>query len=70
MSEAHSPNAFPGSRARRRRARRMLIPPDPQAKEAFLLALARRTYPSVEFFLLSFLCGPDPRRRLSARFRR
>ncbi len=57
MSEVHSPDTFPSSRARRRRARRMLIPPDPQGREAFLLALARRTYPSVEFFLLSFLCG-------------
>ncbi len=57
MSETHSPNAFPSSRARRRRARRMLIPSDPQGKEAFLQALAQRTYPSIEFFILSFLCG-------------
>ncbi len=57
MSEFHSPNAFPSSRARRRRARRMLIPSDPQGKEAFLQVLAQRTYPSVEFFILSFLCG-------------
>ncbi len=57
MTEARSPQASPASRARRRRARRMLIPADPEGKEAFLLALARRTYPSLEFFLFSFLCG-------------
>ncbi|MEJ5241009.1 MAG: SH3 domain-containing protein [Anaerolineales bacterium] len=57
MSETLPPSGLPPSRARRRRARRMLLPSDPQGREAVLLTLSRRAYPTVEFFLLSFLSG-------------
>lgn len=45
------------SRARRRRARRALIPTTDNERAAFLESLARRAYPSIEFFLFSLLGG-------------
>jgi Domain of unknown function (DUF389) len=44
-------------RARRRRARRMLVPPAANERAAMLDDLARRAFPSFEFFLFAFLCG-------------
>ncbi len=44
-------------RARRRRAQRMLIPPGASERAALLEGLARRAFPSLEFFLYAFLCG-------------
>ncbi len=43
--------------ARRRRAQRLLIPVTANEREAFIDALARRTSPSIEFYLLALLCG-------------
>ncbi len=47
----------PTSRARRRRARRALIPSTNDERADFLEELARRAYPSIEFFLFSLLGG-------------
>jgi hypothetical protein len=44
-------------RARRRRARRMLAPPGASERAALLEGLARRAFPSLEFFLFAFLSG-------------
>jgi hypothetical protein len=44
-------------RARRRRARRMLVPLAANERAAMLDNLARRAFPSFEFFLFAFLCG-------------
>jgi hypothetical protein len=44
-------------RARRRRARRMLVPLEANERAALLDSLARRAVPSFEFFLFAFLCG-------------
>jgi hypothetical protein len=44
-------------RARRRRARRMLVPLAADERAAMLDNLARRAFPSFEFFLFAFLCG-------------
>lgn len=44
-------------RARRRRAQRMLVPPGADERAALLDGLARRAFPSFEFFLFAFLCG-------------
>jgi hypothetical protein len=44
-------------RARRRRAQRMLVPLAADERAALLEELARRAYPSFEFFLFAFLCG-------------
>jgi hypothetical protein len=44
-------------RARRRRARRMLVPLEATERAALLDSLARRAVPSFEFFLFAFLCG-------------
>jgi hypothetical protein len=44
-------------RARRRRARRMLVPLAANERAALLDSLARRAFPSFEFFLFAFLCG-------------
>jgi hypothetical protein len=44
-------------RARRRRARRMLVPPSAGERAALMDDLARRASPSFEFFLLAFFCG-------------
>jgi hypothetical protein len=45
------------SLARRRRAKRSLIPDSDVARAAVLENLARRAFPSFEFFLFSLLCG-------------
>lgn len=57
MSEAFPSPELPSSRARRRRARRMILPSDAEGREAILLTLSRRAYPTAEFFVLSLLCG-------------
>jgi len=44
-------------RARRRRAQRMLVPPAADERASLLDALARRAFPSFEFFVFAFLCG-------------
>lgn len=44
-------------RSRRRRARRMLVPPGATERAALLDGLARRAFPSFEFFLFALLCG-------------
>jgi hypothetical protein len=44
-------------RARRRRARRTLVPLAADERAALLDDLARRAFPSFEFFLFAFLCG-------------
>jgi len=44
-------------RARRRRAQRMLVLPAADERAALLDDLARRAFPSFEFFLFAFLCG-------------
>jgi len=44
-------------RARRRRAHRMLVLPGADDRAALLDNLARRAFPSFEFFLFAFLCG-------------
>jgi hypothetical protein len=44
-------------RARRRRAQRMLVPPGADERAALLSSLARRAFPSIEFFLFAFLGG-------------
>ncbi len=43
--------------ARRRRAHRLLAPFDADERSAFIDSLARRTYPSIDFFLFSILAG-------------
>jgi hypothetical protein len=45
------------SRARRRRARRALVPPGTDERAVLLERLARRAFPSFEFFLFAFLSG-------------
>lgn len=45
------------SRARRRRTRRTLIPATDDARASFLENMARRAYPSLDFFLFSLLGG-------------
>ena len=44
-------------RSRRRRAARMLVPPGANERAALLDSLARRAFPSIEFFLFALLCG-------------
>jgi hypothetical protein len=44
-------------RARRRRAHRMLVAPNADERAALLDNLARRAFPSFEFFLSAFFCG-------------
>jgi hypothetical protein len=44
-------------RARRRRARRKLAPPGADERATLLDQLARRAFPSFEFFLFALLCG-------------
>jgi hypothetical protein len=46
-----------GARARRRRARRMIVPPDAQGQSALFTSLARRAHPTFELFIYSGLCG-------------
>jgi hypothetical protein len=45
------------SRARRRRARRQIVPPDAQGRAALIASLARRATPTYEFFIFAVLCG-------------
>ncbi|MBM3150796.1 MAG: DUF389 domain-containing protein [Chloroflexi bacterium] len=45
------------SMARRRRARRALVPATAGERAKLLAGLARRAFPSIEFFLFSVLCG-------------
>lgn len=45
------------SRARRRRARRMLVPAGEEGRSELLSRLSRQAYPSYEFFLFAVLCG-------------
>lgn len=47
----------PESTARRRRQRRTLLPRDPAGRSAVLVSLARRSYPSIDFFVFSVICG-------------
>ncbi len=42
---------------RRRLTRRQMIPVDTEGQAALISALARRAYPSIEFFIFSLLCG-------------
>lgn len=44
-------------RARRRRAHRKLVMPNADARATILDNLARRAFPSIEFFLFALLCG-------------
>lgn len=59
LPEGFTPIGEPAhlQRARRRRARRMLVPPAADERAAMLDHLARRAFPSFEFFLFAFLCG-------------
>ncbi len=45
------------ARSRRRRAHRMLVPPSADERAILLDDLARRAFPSFEFFLFALLCG-------------
>ena len=45
------------ARARRRRAHRMLVMPSADERAASLDGLARRAFPSFEFFVFALLCG-------------
>lgn len=45
------------ARSRRRRAQRMLVLPGANERAALLSNLARRAFPSVEFFLFALFCG-------------
>jgi hypothetical protein len=51
------PRPLTDSRARRRRARRQVVPEDAQGRAALISALARRAYPNYEFFIYAVLCG-------------
>jgi len=44
-------------RARRRRSNRMLVMPGADERAAILDGLARRAYPTIEFFMFALLCG-------------
>ncbi len=44
-------------RSRRRRAQRMLVPAGADERAALLTSLARRAFPSFEFFLFALFCG-------------
>lgn len=51
-------NETAAQRVRRRRlTRRQMIPADTEGQAALVSALARRAFPSVEFFIFSLLCG-------------
>ncbi len=51
-------NETAAQRVRRRRlTRRQMIPADAEGQAALVSTLARRAYPSVEFFIFSLLCG-------------
>jgi len=45
------------ARARRRRARRMIVPEDAEGQAGLMGTLARRAHPTFELFLYSIICG-------------
>ena len=45
------------SAARRRRARRQMMPASAEGRAALMIALARRAYPTYEYFIFAVLCG-------------
>lgn len=51
------PDSRISARARRRRARRELLPKDTQGRAAVVAALAKRSFPSYELFMYSLFCG-------------
>ncbi|MBM3124448.1 MAG: hypothetical protein FJZ87_05150 [Chloroflexi bacterium] len=56
--EKPQPHETAAQRVRRRRlTRRQMIPSDVEGQNTLLGTLARRAYPSVEFFVYSLLCG-------------
>ena len=59
LPEGFTPLGTPAPlpRARRRRAHRMLVPPGANERAAILDSLARRAFPSFEFFVFALLCG-------------
>jgi hypothetical protein len=62
LPEDFTPLVRPGnmsssSPARRRRARRTLIPPGDSERAALTEDLARRAFPSFEFYVLAIVCG-------------
>jgi hypothetical protein len=56
-SDEPAQHSAPMSRARRRRARREIVPADSEGRAALVTALARRAYPTYEFFIYAVLCG-------------
>jgi len=56
--EDSAPRPAPSAgRARRRQARRLIVPRDAQGQAALLLTLARRAFPSYELFVFALLSG-------------
>ena len=55
--EPRRPEHAQGSSARRRRARRQILPLDAEGRAAVVTSLARRAYPNYEFFVFAVLCG-------------
>ena len=55
--ESIPPAPSPMTRARRRRAQRMLYPADAEGQAAVLADLARRAYPSYDLFIYAILSG-------------
>ena len=55
--ESIPPAPHPMTRARRRRAQRMLYPADAEGQAAVLADLARRAYPSYDLFIYAILSG-------------
>jgi hypothetical protein len=49
--------AASAGRARRRQARRLIVPRDAEGQAALLATLARRAFPSYELFVFALLCG-------------
>ncbi len=56
-SESAPRPAGQSARARRRSARRRMLPKTAGERAAMLEALARRAYPSIEYFIFSLLCS-------------
>src|SRR5512138_2318012 len=59
-SSPYDPDRRPSrasSAARRRRARRQIVPMDAEGRAALIASLARRAYPNFEFFIFAVLCG-------------
>lgn len=55
--EPPRPERVEKASARRRRARRQILPLDAEGRAALVTTLARRAYPNYEFFLFAVLCG-------------